>query len=81
MNRLPHLGRLGPSTLFAQGYSGQGVILAGMAGALMAEAVKGQAERFDVLTRIRHDTFPGGDLLRTPALVLAMLYYRLKDWV
>ncbi len=80
MNRLPHLGRLGPSTLFAHGYSGHGVILAGMAGALMAEAIQGQAERFDVLTRIRHDTFPGGDLLRTPALVLAMLYYRLRDW-
>ena len=37
------------------------------------------AERFDVFTRIPHRDFPGGALLRRPALVLAMLYYRLRD--
>jgi hypothetical protein len=28
-----------------------------------------------------HRKFPGGRALRTPALVLAMLRYRMKDWM
>lgn len=79
MNRAPHFGRLGANTYFAHGYSGHGIALSGLAGKLMAEAIAGTAERFDVFTRIPHRTFPGGRLLRTPALVLAMLYYRLRD--
>ncbi len=79
MNRMPQLGRLSPTTLFAHGYSGHGVALAGMAGRVMAEAIRGTAERFDVFTRIPHRAFPGGRRLRTPALVLAMLWFRLRD--
>lgn len=79
MDRTPHFGRLAPNVFFAQGYSGQGVALAGLGGRLMAEAVAGTAERFDVFARLPHRTFPGGPMLRRPALVLAMLYYRLRD--
>ncbi len=79
MNRMPQLGRLSPTSLFAHGYSGHGVALAGMAGRVMAEAIRGTAERFDVFTRIPHHAFPGGRRLRTPALVLAMLWFRLRD--
>mgnify|MGYP003553900934 CR=1 FL=1 len=43
------------------------------------EAIAGQAERFDLLGRLRHHPFPGGRWLRTPALVLAMLWFRLRD--
>ena len=59
--------------------SGHGIALTGLAGKLVAEAIAGKAERFDVFARIPHRQFPGGALLRRPALVLAMLYYRLKD--
>jgi gamma-glutamylputrescine oxidase len=79
VNRLPHLGRLGPATLFAHGYSGHGITLSGLAGRLMAEAVAGQAGRFDVFARIPHLAFPGGRYSRMPILVLAMLWYRLRD--
>ena len=79
MNRLPHLGRLPGDIYFAQGYSGQGVALATLAGQLMAEAVAGTAERFDIFARIDHRAFPGGTLLRKPALVLGMLWYALRD--
>ena len=78
-NRLPHLGRLTPTTYFAHGYSGHGVALTGIAGRVIAEAVAGTAERFDVFARIPHTPFPGGGALRTPALVLAMLWFRLRD--
>jgi gamma-glutamylputrescine oxidase len=79
MNRLPHLGRLPGDIYFAQGYSGQGVALTSLAGKLMAEAIAGTAERFDVFARIPHRGFPGGTLLRQPALVLGMLWYALRD--
>jgi gamma-glutamylputrescine oxidase len=77
-NRLPACGFLSPTTLYAHGYSGQGVALAGMYGKLMAETIRGQSEQFDLLARIKHLPFPGG-AARTPLLVAAMLYYRLKD--
>lgn len=77
-NRIPDCGRLGPAVYYAHGYSGQGVALAGVYGKLMAEAIRGQAERFDLLARIRHMPFPGGPV-RTPMLVAAMMYYRIRD--
>ncbi len=79
LNRAPHFGRLAPNVYFLQGFSGHGLVLAGIAGKIVAEAVAGTAERFDVFARIPHRNFPGGQALRRPALVLAMLYYRLKD--
>ncbi len=79
LNRAPHFGRLAPNIYFLQGFSGHGIALAGIAGKLVAEAVAGQAERFDVFARIPHGNFPGGRLLRRPALVLAMLYFRVRD--
>jgi gamma-glutamylputrescine oxidase len=79
LNRAPHFGRLMPNVYFLQGFSGHGIALTGIAGKLVAEAVAGQAERFDVFARIPHRDFPGGALLRRPLLVLAMLYYRLRD--
>lgn len=79
VNRLPHFGRLADNVLYAQGFSGHGVALTGLAGRLMAETVAGQAERFDVVTRIPHMSFPGGTLFRTPMLVLAMQWHALRD--
>lgn len=78
-NRAPHFGRLGPNAYFLQGLSGHGMVISGIAGKLASEAIAGAAERFDLFGRIRHIDFPGGPLLRRPALVLAMLYYRLRD--
>ena len=79
MNNAPNFGRLGSNVYYLQGFSGHGLALAGMAGKLVAEAIAGQAERFDLFARIRHHPFPGGALMRRPALVLGMLYYRLRD--
>ena len=79
LNRAPHFGRLRPNIYFLQGFSGHGIALTGIAGKLAAEAIAGTAERFDVFARIPHANFPGGLALRRPALVVAMLYFRLKD--
>jgi len=79
MNRAPHFGRLEPDVYFLQGFSGHGIALTGIAGKLLAEAIAGTTERFDLFARIAHRDFPGGAALRRPALVLAMLWYRLWD--
>jgi gamma-glutamylputrescine oxidase len=78
-NRAPHFGRLSDNILFAQGFSGHGVALTGLAGKLAAEAIAGQAKRFDIFTKLPHARFPGGRALRVPALVLATSYFRLRD--
>ncbi len=79
MSRAPDFGHLGGNVLYLQGFSGHGIALAGLAGRLAAEAIAGQAERFDIFGRLPHHEFPGGPALRTPALVLAMLWFRLRD--
>jgi gamma-glutamylputrescine oxidase len=79
LNRAPDFGRIGADVYYLQGFSGHGIALTGLAGKLVAEAIAGTTERFDVFAQIPHREFPGGTLLRRPALVLAMLYYRLRD--
>lgn len=79
LNRLPSFGRLQGDIYYAQGFSGHGVALTGLAGKLIAEAVAGTAERFDVFASIPTPRFPGGTLLRWPLLVLGMFYYSLRD--
>jgi len=79
VNRLPHVGRLQPNVFFGQGYSGHGISTATFAGKVIAEVVTGTADRFDVLAELPTPTFPGGTRLRYPGMVLAMLYYSIKD--
>jgi gamma-glutamylputrescine oxidase len=87
MNRAPDFGRLpaaggyAANVYYLQGFSGHGLALTGLAGKLVAEAIAGDASRLDVFARIRHRPFPGGRLLRTPALVLGMAWYRMRDLV
>ena len=79
MNRAPDFGRLAPNVFYCQGFSGHGMSLTALAGKLVAEAIAGTAERFDVFARIPHRDFPGGRLFRRPSLMAAMMYYRLRD--
>lgn len=78
VDRMPDIGRLEGDVWYAQGYSGQGVALAGIYGKIIAEAIAGHAERFDLMSRFRHPPFPGGRF-RTPVLALGMLWYRFRD--
>ncbi len=80
-SRAPDFGQLADNIWFAQGFSGHGVALTGLAGRLIAEAIVGQPQRLAWFQRFRHARFPGGRWLRTPALVLGMAYYRLRDWL
>ena len=79
VNRMPHFGRLRPNLYFAHGYSGHGISTASFAGKVIAEAIAGTADRFDVMADIPIHTFPGGTLLRYPGMVLGMMFYSMKD--
>jgi gamma-glutamylputrescine oxidase len=79
MNRLPHFGRIQENIWYLQGYSGHGVPTATFAGKLIAEAISGKLERFDIMSNLSTRRFPGGTLLRWPGMVSAMLYYSLRD--
>ena len=79
LNRMPHFERLRGNVLTASGYSGHGVALATLGGKLAAEAIAGQAERFDLMAGVPTRAFPGGVALRSPLLVLAMIWFSLRD--
>jgi len=78
-NRMPHFARLSGNVLSASGYSGHGVAMATLGGRLLAEAIAGQAERFDMMAALATPRFPGGVVLRQPLLIAAMLWYSLRD--
>jgi glycine/D-amino acid oxidase-like deaminating enzyme len=79
MNRIPQLGRIEGNTYYAQGYSGHGLAPTHIAGKVLADAIGGDFERFDVFEKIHHWWLPGGKWFANPALAAGMLYYRMKD--
>ena len=78
-NKLPVIMRVGSNVLAAGGYSGVGVALSGLAGKVMAEAVAGQAGRFETLSAFEVPSYPGGTLLRSPIRRLGMAWFQLRD--
>jgi gamma-glutamylputrescine oxidase len=79
MNRMPHFERMSGNILSASGYSGHGVAMATMGGKMAADAIRGQAEQFDFMANVPTQRFPGGAMLRSPMLILAMLWYSMRD--
>jgi len=79
MNRMPHFTRVQGNILNLSGYSGHGVALATLGGKLAAQAIAGQAEQFDLMAQVPTRRFPGGTALRWPLLVLAMVWFSLRD--
>ncbi|MDI3336240.1 FAD-binding oxidoreductase [Defluviimonas aestuarii] len=79
LNRMPHFERLTGNILSASGYSGHGVAMATLGGKLAAEAIAGQAERFDLMAQVPTPAFPGGVAFRWPLLVLGMVWFSLRD--
>jgi len=78
LNRAPDFGRINSNIYYLQGFSGHGLALATIAGKLVADSIAMQSEQFDLFNQINHRSFPGGSM-RTPLLMLAMLWYRVRD--
>jgi glycine/D-amino acid oxidase-like deaminating enzyme len=80
VRRMPQIGRLKNSNiLYASGYSGHGVAPTHMTGRLLAEAVDGNTHRFDIMNKMFHLPWPGGKLLRRPAMAAGMMFYKIRD--
>ncbi len=79
MTRVPFVRQITPGVVAAAGYSGQGVMLAPYFGKILARASLGEMSGLDLLSRLPTPPFPGGKLLRWPALVAGLSWYALRD--
>jgi len=79
LNRIPQVGRLDGRTYYAQAYAGHGVAPSHMAAQMIADAIAGDDRRLAMIEAVKHRPFPGGRLLRKPALVTGMAIERFKD--
>lgn len=79
MNRVPQLGRISPNVFYSQGYSGHGVNVTHLVGRIMADAIGGTLERFDLFAKVKPVKVPGANLLSTPMVALGMMYYMVRD--
>jgi len=79
LNRIPQVGKLTDTVYFAQAYSGHGVAQTHMSARVLAEAISGDLTRYNIIAGVKHPAFPGGRLLRRPALAAGMAYYRMLD--
>lgn len=79
VNRVPQLGRLAPNVFHAQGYSGHGVNVTHLVGEILADAVAGTMERFDIFATIKPVRIPGASLFANQMVSLGLMYYGIKD--
>ncbi len=79
LSRMPQFGRLDTNIYYMQGYSGHGVTCTHLAGRLISELLRGDAERFDAFAKLPHYPFPGGRSLRIPFTAMGAAYYSLRD--
>jgi gamma-glutamylputrescine oxidase len=79
VNRVPLLGRLAQGVFYCQGYSGHGVNVTHLAGRIMADAVAGSVEQFDLFANVKPFVVPGAATFTKPMVTLAMMYYQMKD--
>ena len=79
LNRMPQLGRLADNVAYIQAYSGHGVAPTHIMARITAEMIARESKRFEIMARINHWPFPGGKLLRRPALAVGMVYYKALD--
>lgn len=81
LNRVPAVGRINNNVYYCQGYSGHGVNATHIMGEIMADAIAGTMEKFDLFADMKHFRIPGSQWLGNQLIALGMLYYKLKDRV
>ncbi len=79
MNRIPLVGKLGSNVYYAQGYSGHGIATSHIMAEVLAEAVTGTLEKFDVFADFDHRRVPGAQLFGNGFLAMGMWYYQFRE--
>ncbi len=80
----PLLGQIGDNIWYGFGYTGHGVNMGNLVGDILAEAIAGNRQRFDLFAGMPHPRLPLGQFSCTrwmgqQAVSLAMLYYMIRD--
>ncbi len=79
MNRIPLVGKCDRHVYYAQGYSGHGIATSHILAEVLAEALTGTLEKFDVFADFKHNKVPGTEWLGNGMLALGMWYYQFKE--
>lgn len=79
LNATPHFGQIQSNIYFAQGFSGHGVALTGLAGRIIAESIQGNKERLAIFEQLKVPSFFGGRLIKKMAVRLGIQYYKFLD--
>lgn len=79
LNRTPAVGRINKNVYYCQGYSGHGLNATHIMGEIVADAIAGTMEKFDLFADMKHFRMPGSQWMGNQIIALGMLYYRLKD--
>jgi glycine/D-amino acid oxidase-like deaminating enzyme len=79
LTRVPQFGRISPDIYYCQGFSGHGVNVTHLAGHIMADAVAGTMEQFDLFANVKPIVVPGAHIFRKPMTALGVMYYKIKD--
>jgi len=79
LNRIPAVGRINKNVYYCQGYSGHGVCATHVMGEVMADAIGGTMERYDLFAGMKHFRLPGSQWVGNQIIALGMLYYKMKD--
>lgn len=79
MSRMPQFGRVEKNAYFMQGYSGHGVTCSHLAGKLISEMIRGDAERFNAFASLPHMPMIGGRAFQVPLTAMGAAYYAMRD--
>lgn len=79
LSRMPQFGQVEKNAFFMQGDSGHGVTFTHLSGKLIAEVLRGHAERFDAFAKLPHLPFPGGRRFKVPLTAMGAAWYALRD--
>jgi len=79
LNRIPAVGRINKNVYYCQGFSGHGVSATHVLGEVMADAVGGTMDRYDLFADMKHFRLPGSQWIGNQIIALGMLFYKIKD--
>ena len=79
INRIPQVGKLSPNVFYAQGYSGHGIATSHLVGEIMASAIAGSMESYDVFSSFKQIRIPVNDWAVQQMLALGMWYYKMLE--
>ena len=80
VNLNPQIGRLAPNVYYAQAYSGHGIASTHLSGRMIADAITGKSDDFEMFASIRHRRLPNMDLIHKLARAWGMNSRRIIEW-